>query len=127
MKVRCSGRAPSVGCLRWRYELRSLSGLSWTSSPLFPASVVTPSRSASDPSHHTTASGLVSAATSSTQRLTASLIAMDGESSASDRPEREHQVHLRAAPGEVELQLAAPAQLVGRVDAQLAEIVVAEE
>jgi hypothetical protein len=67
MKVRCSVRATSLGWLRWRVQPGASAGLRRSSVPS--ASIWSMSRrfSSSDPSHHTTRSGRVVRATSSTQ------------------------------------------------------------
>ena len=67
MKVRSSTRATSEGSVRAQKEFGFCWGLSRTSVPASTSSVVSRCHSCSEPSHHTTASGVVSAATSRTQ------------------------------------------------------------
>ena len=66
MKVRSSTRATSEGSERARKEFGRISGFSRVKVPPSTMAWVSRSHSASEPSHHSTRSGLVSAATSST-------------------------------------------------------------
>src|SRR3989440_10092477 len=67
MNVGSSTRATSDGSVRAQNELGLISGFSGTSAPLATSSPVRRSHSAREPSHQTTASGVVSSATSRTQ------------------------------------------------------------
>src|SRR3954451_7772856 len=67
MKVLSSTRATSPGSVRAQNELGFLAGSSRTSAPDSTRASVRPAHSASDPSHQTIRSGVVRAATSSTQ------------------------------------------------------------
>ena len=66
MKVRSSTRATSLGSERARKELGRISGLSRMNVPASTSWLGEPRHSSCEPSHHSTRSGLVSAATSST-------------------------------------------------------------
>src|SRR2546430_8656691 len=67
MNVRSSTRAASDGSVRAQNELGLISGFSGTSAPLATSSPVRRSHSAREPSHQTTASGVVRSATPPTQ------------------------------------------------------------
>src|SRR4051795_6285078 len=67
MNVRSSTRATSPGSVRAQNELGFLAGSSRTRAPESTSASVMPVHSASDPSHQTMRSGVVRAATSSTQ------------------------------------------------------------
>src|SRR5256885_7938607 len=67
MNVRSSTRATSDGSVFAQNEFGLISGFSGTSAPLSTSSPVNRSHSAGEPSHQTTASGVVSSATSRTQ------------------------------------------------------------
>ena len=68
MKVRCSVRATSEGWLRWSVEPGAAVGCRRRSVPSATMPSTSRRLSSSDPSHHTTRSGRVVRATSSTQR-----------------------------------------------------------
>ena len=74
MKVRCSVRATSCGCERWRKEFGRRSWLRRISVPSVSMWSIKRSFSASLPSHHTTRSGRVVRATSSTHSSTDDII-----------------------------------------------------
>src|SRR3954447_15364710 len=69
MKVRSSTRATSAGSEAAQYELGRLASLNLVNVPLSTRSCAMRSYSSADPSHHSTRSGVVSAATSSTQAI----------------------------------------------------------
>src|SRR5436305_275881 len=67
MNVRSSTRATSAGSDTAQYEFGRLASVSFVNVPLSTSTWQRRSYSSADPSHHTTASGVVSTATSSTQ------------------------------------------------------------
>src|SRR3954447_3524105 len=74
MNVRSSTRATSLGSDHARYEFGRLASLSFLNVPASTSSWQSRSYSSAEPSHHTTWSGCVSSATSSTQASSFALV-----------------------------------------------------